>query len=139
MKKRYLKLFAGLMCFKNVQPISHYWWAIFLASRMKAILVLKDLQPNRPDKATYLANHKKKLGCGPSSQGFIYVYHTMSLVVFFSCWKWLAQFYFFKEMPKQGLLALLALLGCKSFKTRRVPFGLPRNGLYIFKTHQTGN
>ena len=30
---------------------------------MKALLVLKDLQPNRPDKATYLANHKK-LGCG---------------------------------------------------------------------------
>ena len=30
---------------------------------------MKDLQPNRPDKATYLANHKK-LGCGhgPSCQ-----------------------------------------------------------------------
>ena len=26
---------------------------------MKALLVLKDLQPNRPGKATYLANHKK--------------------------------------------------------------------------------
>ena len=26
---------------------------------MKALLVLKDLQPNRPDKATYLAEHKK--------------------------------------------------------------------------------
>src|SRR4051812_39215819 len=26
---------------------------------MKALLDLKDLQPNRPDKATYLANHKK--------------------------------------------------------------------------------
>src|SRR5512132_4705558 len=26
---------------------------------MKALLVLKDLQPNRPDEATYLANHKK--------------------------------------------------------------------------------
>ena len=26
---------------------------------MKELLVLKDLQPNRPDKATYLANHKK--------------------------------------------------------------------------------
>ena len=47
------------MCFKNVQPISHYRWAIFSASRMKALLVLKDLQPNRSDKATYLANHKK--------------------------------------------------------------------------------
>ena len=29
---------------------------------MKALLILKDLQPNRPDKATYLANHKK-MGC----------------------------------------------------------------------------
>ena len=47
------------MRFKNIQPISHYRWAIFSASRMKALLVLKDLQPNRPDKATYLANHKK--------------------------------------------------------------------------------
>src|SRR3954470_20483631 len=26
---------------------------------MKALLVLKDLQPNRPGKGTYLANHKK--------------------------------------------------------------------------------
>src|SRR5918995_526356 len=26
---------------------------------MKALLVLKDLQPNRPDKTTYLENHKK--------------------------------------------------------------------------------
>ena len=36
---------------------------------MKALLVLKDLQPNWLDKATYLANHKK-LGCGrgPSCQ-----------------------------------------------------------------------
>ena len=59
MKKIYLKLTAGLMCFKNVHPISHYRWAIFSASRMKTLLVLKDLQPNRPDKATYLANHKK--------------------------------------------------------------------------------
>ena len=25
---------------------------------MKVLLVWKDLQPNRPDKATYLANHK---------------------------------------------------------------------------------
>ena len=31
----------------------------FSASRMKALLILKDLQPNRPDKATYLSNHKK--------------------------------------------------------------------------------
>ena len=59
MKKRYLKLIVGLMCFKNVQPISHYRWAIFSASRMKALLILKDLQPNKPDKVTYLANHKK--------------------------------------------------------------------------------
>ena len=31
----------------------------FLGQRMKALLVLKDLQPNRPDKVTYLANHEK--------------------------------------------------------------------------------
>src|SRR3954469_22434445 len=37
---------------------------------MKALLlVLKDLHPNRPDKANYLANHKKLgCGCGPSCQ-----------------------------------------------------------------------
>jgi len=40
--------------------------------------------------------------------------------------------FFLKEIPKQGLLALSALLGCKSFKTMRVSFGLPRNGMYIF-------
>src|SRR4051812_38259990 len=34
---------------------------------MKALLVLKDLQPNRPDKATYLANHKK-FGLWPWTQ-----------------------------------------------------------------------
>ena len=47
------------MCFKNVHPISQYSWDIFLASRMKGLLVLKDLQPNRPDKATYLTNQKR--------------------------------------------------------------------------------
>ena len=31
----------------------------FLGQPNEALLVLKDLQPNRPDKATYLANHKK--------------------------------------------------------------------------------
>ena len=31
----------------------------FLGKANEALLVLKDLQPNRPDKATYLANHKK--------------------------------------------------------------------------------
>ena len=41
----------------------------FLGQTNEALLILKDLQPNRPDKATYLANHKK-LGCGhgPSCQ-----------------------------------------------------------------------
>ena len=59
MKKRNLKVIAGLMCFKNVQPISHYLIGHFLGQPNEALLVLKDLQPNRPDKATYLANHKK--------------------------------------------------------------------------------
>ena len=31
----------------------------FLGQPNEALLVLKDLQPNRPHKATYLANHKK--------------------------------------------------------------------------------
>ena len=31
----------------------------FLGQPNEALLVLKDLQPNRPDKTTYLANHKK--------------------------------------------------------------------------------
>ena len=31
----------------------------FLGQSNEALLVLKDLQPNRPDKATYLTNHKK--------------------------------------------------------------------------------
>src|SRR4051812_1662879 len=36
---------------------------------MKALLVLKDLQPNKPDKAAYLANHKKLVyGRGPNCQ-----------------------------------------------------------------------
>ena len=47
----------------------------FFGQPNEAILVLKDLQPNRPDKATYLANHKKtrlwpwtQLRHGPSCQ-----------------------------------------------------------------------
>ena len=31
----------------------------FLGQPNEALLVLKDLQPNRPNKETYLANHKK--------------------------------------------------------------------------------
>ena len=31
----------------------------FLGQLNEALLVLKDLHPNRTDKATYLANHKK--------------------------------------------------------------------------------
>ena len=31
----------------------------FLGQPNEALLVLKDLQPNRPDKATYLTNHNK--------------------------------------------------------------------------------
>ena len=31
----------------------------FLVQPNEALLVLEDLQPNRPDKATYLANHNK--------------------------------------------------------------------------------
>ena len=41
MKK--MKLIPGLMCFKNVQP--------FLGKPNETLLVLKDLQPSRADKA----------------------------------------------------------------------------------------
>ena len=46
-----LKLIVGLMCFKKCT--THFLLLI------AHFLVLKYLQPNRPDKATYLANHKK--------------------------------------------------------------------------------
>ena len=59
MKKRYLKVIAGLMCFKNVHPIFSLLIGHFLVQPNEALLVLKDLQPNRPDKASYLTNHKK--------------------------------------------------------------------------------
>ena len=41
--------------------IAHFSLLIghFLGQPNEALLVLKDLQPNRPGKATYLANHKK--------------------------------------------------------------------------------
>ena len=39
-----LKLIPGLMCFKNVQPIS--------GQPNETLLVLKDLQPSRADKAS---------------------------------------------------------------------------------------
>ena len=57
MKKRYLKIIVGLMCFKNVQPI--LLTGHFLGQPNGALLVLKDLQPSRPNKATYLTNHKR--------------------------------------------------------------------------------
>ena len=59
MKKRYLKLIAGLMCFKKC--IAHFSLLIghFLGQPNEALLVLKDLQPHNPNKETYLTNHKK--------------------------------------------------------------------------------
>ena len=128
MKKIYLKLIAGLMCFKNVQPISHYRWAIFSPSRMKALLVLKDLQPNRPDKATYLANHKKtglwpwtQLSASPRPQPSFFVIYQVSRFV----------------RP----IGLQIFQDEESFHSAGRENGpsVMRNGLYIFKTHQTGN
>ena len=81
MKKRYLRLIASLMCFINVHPISHYRWAIFSDIRMKDLLILKDLQPNRLDKATYLAKHKKKLGCGRGPAVRLSMYSTLPMEV----------------------------------------------------------
>ena len=66
MKKRYLKLIAGFMCFKNVQPISHYWWAIFSASRMKLSSSWKICSPiGLTNRLTWQIT--KKLGCGRGS------------------------------------------------------------------------
>ena len=59
MKKKIFETNCRFDVFKKCTAHFHYWWAIFSASRMKALLVLKDLQPNRPDKVTYLENHKK--------------------------------------------------------------------------------
>ena len=58
MKKRNLKLIAGLMCFKFTAYFS-LLIGHFLGQPNEALLVFKDLQPNRPDKATYLANQKE--------------------------------------------------------------------------------
>ena len=51
MKKRILKVIAGLMCFKMS---SHFSLLIghFLVQPNEALLVLKDLQPSRADKAS---------------------------------------------------------------------------------------
>ena len=89
--------------------------------------------------ATDQGNNGAVRGLWPVQPGFYLClpHHEPSCVFFLL--KMASPVLFFKEIPKQGLLALSALLGCKSFKTRRVSFGLPRNGLYIFKTHQTGN
>ena len=59
MKKRYLKLISGLMCFKKCTTHFSLLIGHFLGQPNEALLILKDLQPNRPDKVTYLANHKK--------------------------------------------------------------------------------
>ena len=54
-----LKLIVSLMCFRK--GTAHFSLLIghFLGQPNEALLILKDLQPNRPDKATYLANHRK--------------------------------------------------------------------------------
>ena len=47
---------------KEIQKLTAHFSLLighFLGQPNEALLVLKDLQPNRPDKATYLANHKK--------------------------------------------------------------------------------
>ena len=89
--------------------------------------------------ATGQGNNGAVRGRWPVQPGFYLClpHHEPSCVFFLL--KMTSQFYFLKEIPKQGLLALSAPLGCKSSKTRRVSYGLPRNGLYIFKTHQTRN
>ena len=67
--------------------------------------------------------------------------HT-SPVVFFSFWKWLAQF--FCDLPSKSLCqaywaANLSRRGELHSAGRENGLSVMRNGLYIFKTHQTGN
>ena len=54
----------------------------FLGQPNEAHLVLKDLQPNRPDKVTYLANHKKNwaVAMDPAVSLFTYSIPPMEVV-----------------------------------------------------------
>ena len=52
----------------------------FLGQPNEALLVLKDLQPNRRDKATYWANHKK-LGYGHGPAVSLSTYSTLPMEV----------------------------------------------------------
>jgi len=56
----------------------------------------------------------------------LYVYHKTSPVVFFFLNMDSPVFCSFAENPTEAYMLLSALLGCKSFNTRRVSFGLPR-------------
>ena len=47
----------------------------------EALLVMKDLQPNRPDKATYLANHKKNWVVAVDPAVSLSTYSTLSMEV----------------------------------------------------------
>ena len=53
----------------------------FLGQRNEAILVLKDLQPNRPDKANYLANHKKNWAVAMDPAVSLSTYSTLPMEV----------------------------------------------------------
>ena len=48
---------------------------------MKALHFLKDLQPNRPDKATYLANHKKNWAVAVDLAVSLSTYSTLPMEV----------------------------------------------------------
>ena len=48
---------------------------------MKALLVLKDLQPNRPDKVTYLENHKKNWDVAVDPAVSLSTYSTLPMEV----------------------------------------------------------
>ena len=53
----------------------------FLGQPNESLLVLKDLQPNRPDKATYLANHKKNRAVALDLAVSLSMYSTLPMEV----------------------------------------------------------
>ena len=53
----------------------------FLSQPNEALLVLRDLQPNGPDKATYLANHKKNCAVVMDPAVSLSMYSTLPMEV----------------------------------------------------------
>ena len=72
-----MKLIAGLMCTTHFSLLMGH----FLGQPNEALLALKDLQPNRPDKATYLANHKRNWAVAVDPAVSLSTYSTLPMEV----------------------------------------------------------